>query len=286
MIASRAVGTRNPNNIKIIDSLDGSGIRVETLEYVKLMGGVDSRLASHLWYMEHTGIRARQVSIELQNNGVKIEPGAMSYFRGNIDMVSGLTMGNAVGRFLGGAITGEKAAQPEYKGTGQVVLEPSFKHFLLSKLDQGEQVIVDKGMFYGAESSVDVRPIMNSNISSALLGGEGIFQISLTGPGIVILESLVPMDEIDIIELNNESLKVDGNFAILRHGGIQFTVERSARTLMGSAMSGEGLVNVFRGTGQVWLAPTIKVYDAMKLAAYYGTSTSSVNMNTSSSRPR
>jgi len=35
---------------------------------------------------------------------------------------------------------------------------------------------------------------------------------------------------------------------------------------MGSAMSGEGLVNVFRGTGRVWLAPSIKIYDALSLA--------------------
>ena len=63
--------------------------------------------------------------------------------------------------------------------------------------------------------------------------------------------------------INNDVLKVDGNFAILRTGNIDFTVERSAQTLMGSAMSGEGLVNVFRGTGQIWLAPTLKVYNML-----------------------
>lgn len=40
-------------------------------------------------------------------------------------------------------------------------------------------------------------------------------------------------------------------------------VEGSAQTLIGSAMSGEGLVNVYRGTGQVWLAPTLKVYNML-----------------------
>lgn len=283
---SRAIGTRNPDNMKIIDRIQGNGILVEVLEYTKLTGASDSRSAQNIWFMQQSGIKARQVSIQLQNNGIKIEPGAMSYFQGNLDMVSGITAGNAVGRFLGGMVTGEHAAQPEYKGTGMVVLEPSFKHFLLSCLDPNETVIVDKGMFYGAETSVEVKPIMNSNVSSALLGGEGIFQISLRGPGIVILESPVPMDEIDIIELNNDTLKVDGNFATLRSGGIQFTVERSARTLLGSAVSGEGLVNVFRGTGSVWLAPTIKVYDAIRIASAYGGSVTSVNMNTSSQRAR
>ena len=104
---------------------------------------------------------------------------------------------------------------------------------------------------------------MQKNFSSAIAGGEGIFQQSIKGPGLCILECAVPMCEIDIIELNNDTLKVDGNFAVLRTGNINFTVERSAKTLVGSAVSGEGLVNVYRGTGQVWLAPTIKVYNTL-----------------------
>ncbi|MFB5268290.1 AIM24 family protein [Paenibacillus enshidis] len=36
---------------------------------------------------------------------------------------------------------------------------------------------------------------------------------------------------------------------------LDFTVEKSGKTRLGSAMSGEGLVNVYRGTGMVWLAP-------------------------------
>lgn len=36
------------------------------------------------------------------------------------------------------------------------------------------------------------------------------------------------------------------------------TVERSGKSLIGSAASGEGLVNVYRGTGKVLLAPVTK----------------------------
>lgn len=280
MQTSTAIGTRE--NIKVIDNIDGNGIKIEVLEYQNLLGSTNTYGASNLYFMRQANIKARQIAVYLNNNGVKIEPGAMSYFKGDINMVSGVTVGNALGRLVSGAITGEKAAQPEYKGTGMVVLEPSFKHFILTKLEQGEQAIVDKGMFYCAESSVTVKPIMNSTVSSALLGGEGIFQMALTGPGLVVLESPVPMCEIDIVELNNESLKVDGNFALLRMGNIRFTVERSARTLVGSAVSGEGLVNVFTGSGIVWLAPTIKIYSAIKM----GGELSNIDMNTSSGNAR
>lgn len=277
-----AIGTRE--NIRVLDSGEFGGTKIEVLEYQKLKGLTDINSASTIYFMEKQNIRAKQIAIYLSQDSVKLEPGAMSYFKGNIEMVSGVTAGNVLGRVFSGMVTGESIAQPEYRGTGTIVLEPSFKHFLILEMHD-EDIIVDKGMFYCAQSSVDVRPIAQKNISSALMGGEGIFQIQLRGTGLVALECAVPSCEIDIVELKNETLKVDGNFAVLRTGNLEFTVERSAKTLLGSAVSGEGLVNVYRGTGSVWLAPTIKVYDTLSMAKSLGmSSTRAMNMNTSNNR--
>ena len=57
---------------------------------------------------------------------------------------------------------------------------------------------------------------------------------------------------------------MDGNFAILRSGNIEFTVEKSGTTLVGTAINGEGLLNVYNGTGEVWLVPTSSIYDTLK----------------------
>lgn len=271
-----AVGTRE--NISVIDTSENKTMRIDVLEYQRLMGSSSMYAAERMYYMEKKNMKPRQVAVYLQNDCVKVEPGAMSYFKGNIEMVSGVTPGNLLGRMFTGAVTGEGTAQPEYRGTGMVVLEPSYKHFIVIELQPGEEIITDKGMFYAAQGSVTVAPVAQRNISSALLGGEGIFQTLLKGPGLVVLESEVPMCEVDIIELENDVLKVDGNFALLRTGNIDFTVERSAKSLIGSAVSGEGLVNVYRGTGQVWLAPALKIYNTLSLAGY---STTSINMNTS-----
>lgn len=276
-----AIGTRK--NVSVIDTTEYEGMKVEVLEYNKLQGSTDTSAAMDMYFMEQQNIKARQVAIYLNNDKVKVEPGAMSYFKGNLEMVSGVTPGKLIGKMFSAAVTGESVAQPEYKGTGMVVLEPSFNHFLVLKID-GE-VIVDKGMFYCAQGGVQVKPVSVKTISSAFAGGEGIFQISLKGKGIVVLESRVPVSEIDEIHLDNETLKVDGNFAILRSGNINFTVERSAKTLIGSAVSGEGLVNVYRGIGTVWLAPTIKVYDAINKSRALGiNNTINMNMNTSNSK--
>ena len=57
------------------------------------------------------------------------------------------------------------------------------------------------------------------------------------------------------INLENDMIKIDGNYAVAWSGTLQFTTERSSKTLIGSAASGEGLVNVYRGTGKILMAP-------------------------------
>lgn len=76
-----------------------------------------------------------------------------------------------------------------------------------------------------------------------------------TGKGIVALESFIPEEELIVVELNNDVIKIDGSYAIAWSDSLQFTVERSGKTLLGSAVSGEGLVNVYRGTGKILMAP-------------------------------
>ena len=76
-----------------------------------------------------------------------------------------------------------------------------------------------------------------------------------SGSGIVALESNVPAAELVTVELNGDELKIDGNLAVCWSTSLDFTVERSTKTLIGSAVSGEGLVNVYRGTGKVLMSP-------------------------------
>ena len=96
---------------------------------------------------------------------------------------------------------------------------------------------------------------MRSNLSSAVLGNEGLFNLSLSGSGFVALESPVPREELVEVELQNDVLRIDGNFAVAWSKGLEFTVEKSTKSLIGSAVSGEGFVNVYRGTGKVLMAP-------------------------------
>ena len=68
-----------------------------------------------------------------------------------------------------------------------------------------------------------------------------MFNLSLNGSGVFCLESKCPREELIEITLQNDVLKIDGNFAIAWSNSLEFTVERSGKSLIGSAASGEGL---------------------------------------------
>ena len=97
-----------------------------------------------------------------------------------------------------------------------------------------------------------------SNLSSAIAGGEGLFNTCARGSGILALEAPCPMEELIVIDLQNDKVKIDGNMAIAWSSDLQFTTERAGKSLIGSAASGEGLVNVYRGTGRIWMAPVME----------------------------
>ncbi len=204
-------------------------------------------------------IRKRQVICELSKSHVTIQAGAMQWMAGNVNATTGVKgVGDLIGKAMRGKVTGESAIKPEYTGDGTLVLEPTYKYILLEDLrDWGGSIILDDGLFLACESNLKHKAVMRSNFSSAVAGGEGLFNLGITGEGVVCLESNCPREELIEITLNNDVLKVDGNFAIAWSSTLEFTVERSGKTLIGSAASGEGLVNVYRGTGKVLLAPVL-----------------------------
>lgn len=157
-----------------------------------------------------------------------------------------------------GKATGESAIKPEYTGDGTLVLEPTYKYILLEDVsDWNGSLILEDGLFLACDSNLTHKAVMRSNLSSAVAGGEGLFNLGLSGKGVVALECPCPREELIEINLQDDVLKIDGNMAIAWSGSLNFTVERSGKTLIGSAASGEGLVNVFRGTGRVLMAPVL-----------------------------
>ena len=213
--------------------------------------------AQAAYFCNEMNVRKRQVVCDVARSPITVQAGAMQWTVGNVNATTGLKgVGDFLGKAMRGKVTGESAIKPEYTGTGTLVLEPTYKHIiLLNAAEWNGSIVLDDGLFLACEAGLKHKAVMRSNLSSAVAGGEGLFNLGITGSGVVCLESDCPKEELIEIVLENDVLKVDGNMAIAWSGTLDFTVERSGKTLLGSAASGEGLVNVYRGTGKVLLAP-------------------------------
>lgn len=228
------------------------------IEYLRDLS-VSPANAATAYFASEMNVRRRQVICDLKKANITLQAGAMQWMVGNVNATTGIKgVGDLFGKAIRGKATGESAIKPEYTGDGTLVLEPTYKYILLEDVaDWNGSVVLEDGLFLACDSKLTHKAVMRSNLSSAVAGGEGLFNLGLSGSGVVALECPCPREELIEINLQDDVLKIDGNMAIAWSGSLNFTVERSGKTLIGSAASGEGLVNVFRGTGKVLMAPVL-----------------------------
>ena len=243
------------------------------LEYVQ-DASVSPMNAMNEYFMSKMNVRRRQVVIDIdKDHSAIIQAGAMQWMGGNVRATSGVKgIGDFLGKAIKGAVTKETAVKPEYVGEGCLVLEPTYKYIILADIGKwgSAGMTIEDGMFLACDANVKSKVVARKNLSSAVLGNEGLFNLSLQGNGVAALESNVPEDELIEVILENDELKIDGNLAVCWSSNLEFTVERSTKTLVGSAVSGEGLVNVYRGTGRVLMcpvAPTTSLFESTNTMA-------------------
>jgi len=243
------------DDIKVLGNLGA----LTVIQYERDLS-VNPATAQNAFFSAQMNVKRRQLVCDLSKSPVTVQSGSMQWMVGNAVATTGLKgVGDLFGKAIRGKVTGESAIKPEYTGTGKLILEPTYKYLILMNTEEwGGSVVLEDGLFLACESSLKQKAVMRSNISSAVAGGEGLFNLSLNGIGVFCIESNCPREELIEIELENDVVKIDGNMAIAWSGSLEFSVERSGKTLLGSAASGEGLVNVYRGTVKVLLAPVAR----------------------------
>ena len=244
------------DDVRIIDRLGA----FEVVEYQRDLS-VSPHSAITAYYSAEMNIRKRQLVCHLDRAPVTVQAGSMQWMAGDVSATTGLKgVGDLLSKAVRGKATGESAIKPEYVGSGLLVLEPTYKHLiLLDAAEWGGGVVLDDGLFLACESTLQHKAVMRANLSSAVAGNEGLFNLSLNGRGVFCVESDCPKEELIEVSLQDDVLKIDGNVAIAWSRSLSFTVERSGKSLIGSAASGEGLVNVYRGTGRVLMMPTAQM---------------------------
>ena len=223
----------NNDNVRVLEK-KGS---IRVLEYMNDLS-VTPYSAVTSYFSHKMNIRKRQVLLEINDAEYTVSSGAMQWTVGNIEISSDVKgVGDFLGKAIKGAVTKEAAVKPKYKGKGLLMLEPTYRHILLEDISEWEGgIVLDDGLFLACESSVEQNVVMRSNLSSAVFGNEGLFNLKLSGNGIAAFESYVPREELIEVILDNDVLKVDGNFAVAWSGTLDFTVEKSTKTLINSSL--------------------------------------------------
>lgn len=243
---------KNNSNIICTDSMGC----FELYEYQKDIS-VNPQLAPITYYMHEMNFRKRQVLCTMTGNAIKTQAGAMQWTAGKVSMNTGIGgTGDFINKAFKSLASGESVSKPIYYGAGYVMLEPTYRYILFEDISTwGSGMVLDDGMFLACDANIHEEIVKRTNLSSAFLGGEGLFNLSLSGNGIAVLESDVPREELIELVLDNDEVRIDGNMAVAWSKSLNFTVEKSTKSLLGSWSSGEGFVNVYRGSGKILMAP-------------------------------
>ena len=205
---------------------------------------------------------ARQLRIVLDGGAALLEPGALQYALGklNIDVQKNANAGGFLARAITSAGTGESAFATKFAGNGEVWTEVTTKHFILATMDGPQDaLILDDGAFYACDARIAVSTHIHRSVQG-LFSGNGLMQPKLTGNGAFVVEAPVPVDEIEVVELDGtDELIVDGDIMLMYSAGLQVELRPLVRGLRNAMRTGEGLVFVFRGRGTVWLTPTMRL---------------------------
>lgn len=261
---------------RVVETITRGGTTFELLEYGALAGSEPFTVAERVFTLNRAGVRLRQLRVRLTDDAVRTEPGALQFLKGRIEMESNTGTGGGLGGLMKGALaaarTGETLFKPLYRGAGELYLEPTFGHYWMMQLE-GQTLFADQGLFFCCEDSVKVEAHKVESFSARMAGGEGRYQTKVSGTGMVVFRIPVPRGEIVELSLNDETLQVDGSFALLRTGEVRFSVEKASSSYVGAITSGEGLLQTFRGTGSVWVAPTQPLYESMRAGPGVSTGT-------------
>lgn len=185
----------------------------------------------------------RWVQIEVRNETVRAEAGALSYLQGDIRITARPPSPLSA---LKSAISNEALVRPSFTGTGTINLGSSLGGYHPFEV-AGKSWILQKGAYWASEGSVQLG-LHRERVWTSFWAGEGFieYQTRVSGSGRVVLNAPGPVEE---VTLNNERLMVEGKLVLARTEGLDYRFRR-ATTLIQSFFAGEARMRVYEGTGK------------------------------------
>jgi uncharacterized protein (AIM24 family) len=189
------------------------------------------------------------VKITIVDEMVQAERGALCWMTGGIEMDAKIPF---IGRAIASYLSEEAFIRPTYTGTGEIYLESSFAGFHV--IEVGDDTwILENGVYWASEGSVELG-VRREKMLTSFWAGEGFidWQTRLSGPGLMVITTPGPVDNILLEE--GHRLVANGKYVLGRTESVSYRIQRSARTFIGTHISGEGYCRVYEGPGRILLS--------------------------------
>lgn len=185
----------------------------------------------------------RWVQIQMRDETVRAEAGALSYLQGDIRITARPPSPLSA---LKSAISNEALVRPSYTGSGTINLESSIGGYHAFEVTD-ESWILTKGAYWASEGGVNLG-LHRERVWTSLWTGEGFIDYGtrVSGYGRVVLNAPGPVEE---VTLKDERLMVEGRLVLARTAGLEYRLRR-ATTLVQSFFAGEARLRVYAGTGK------------------------------------
>ncbi|MGN0329225.1 MAG: AIM24 family protein [Lachnospira sp.] len=211
----------------------------------------DPDKAESVYYASQTETRKRQASFGVdQYNSVIGRAGALQWSAGQIQIASNYSeISEYAKQMLGDADAARSAAKHLYQGNGLIMFDATCNNLIIEDVGMWNGMVINDKSFYACNATVGVSTIARKGVDSRVM--EGVFDTCLVGSGLVVIQSQYPREELIEVMLNNDELKVDGDYVVARSQSLSYTVERATN----APEDADRFVNVYRGVGKVLLAP-------------------------------
>ncbi len=198
------------------------------------------------------------IQIQLnKDEQVKIERGAMVYLQ-NVK-IEGKTNSKTQG--IGGFIraTGRSLASGESvfmtyakgeKDKARIGIAPAIPGKIVClKVDANQQYRLNSGAFLASDEKVSY-VIKKQNVGKALFSGTGgLFVMETEGQGDLLVNAFGDLMELEVKE--DQPLVIDNEHVVAWDRSLEYSLKIASGTF--GFMTGEGIVNEFRGNGKIWI---------------------------------
>jgi len=186
----------------------------------------------------------RQIRIDMTNEIVRVQRGALSNMRGNIRIRPRPPSPRDIFRSL---FTQEARIRPYYRGTGSIALQPSLGGYHVFEVAKGERWILEPRVYWASEGSVRLGLFRERTLPSVLVGdGPVVWKTTVSRRGRVAIHAPGP---VEVVEIENGRLSVQGRLVLGRTDGLRFT-SRLAAPFPQNLLTGQKRLRVYSGTGK------------------------------------